>query len=270
MTLLIPQFQSTDSLATITDALDGAGCAVIHGLTRSEIVDTAKHELSSFMAATPVAEADDPSTFYPAKTRRISALMARSPTSHQFALDPVVQQLCEHHLGRNCERYQLHVSAGLDIGPGAREQVLHREEDPFKFFPLPRPNLVIATMWAMTRFTKDNGATLLVPGSHRWEADRKADPDEVVSAEMPKGSVLVWLGGTLHAAGANISDEWRYGIILSYSLGWLRQEENQYFDLPADIGAHAPAAIRELVGYPMHGSLGFFDPTVGESLVGDR
>ena len=110
----------------------------------------------------------------------------------------------------------------------------------------------------------------MVPGSHRWEADRKADPDEVVSAEMPKGSVLVWLGGTLHAAGANTSDEWRYGIILSYSLGWLRQEENQYFDLPADIGAHAPAAIRELVGYPMHGSLGFFDPTVGESLVGGR
>ncbi|HIG39479.1 MAG: phytanoyl-CoA dioxygenase family protein [bacterium] len=150
----------------------------------------------------------------------------------------------------------------MEIGPGAREQVLHREEDPFDFFPVPRPNLVISSMWAMSDFKKENGATLLVPGSHKWEADRKATPDEVKVAEMSKGSVMIWLGGTFHAAGANVSDEWRYGIILSYSLGWLRQEENQILDLPPKIANDLPPELKALAGYTMHGSLGLFDPSV--------
>jgi len=75
---------------------------------------------------------------------------------------------------------------------------------------------------------------LLVPGSHTWGKDRKQKDEEVLSAEMPAGSVLYWLGGTLHGAGANVSNDWRYGVILSYSLGWLRQEENQYLDVTSE------------------------------------
>lgn len=108
------------------------------------------------------------------------------------------------------------------------------------------------------------GATLIAPGSHRWEAGRTARPDEIVSATMPKGSVLVWLGGTLHGAGANTSNDRRYGIILSYALGWLRQEENQYLDMPPEIASTLPREMKDLIGYKMHGSLGFYDPTVGE------
>ena len=74
----------------------------------------------------------------------------------------------------------------------------------------------------------------------------------------------IWLGGTLHAAGANQSNEWRYGIILSYSLGWLRQEENQYLNLPPALAKNMPNEVRELVGYPMHGSLGFYDRDIAK------
>jgi ectoine hydroxylase-related dioxygenase (phytanoyl-CoA dioxygenase family) len=124
--------------------------------------------------------------------------------------------------------------------------------------------LVIATMWAMSDFTHSNGATLLVPGSHRWQTGRQATPDEVAQADMPEGSVMIWLGGTLHAAGGNSSNEWRYGIILSYSLGWLRQEENQYLSLPPALAKNVSDEVRELVGYPMHGSLGFYDPRIAK------
>ncbi len=89
-------------------------------------------------------------------------------------------------------------------------------------------------MWAISDFRADNGATLIVPGSHTWPADRQAPPEEVRSAEMPAGSVLFWAGGLLHGAGANVSTDWRYGVILIYSLGWVRQEENQYLDLPPE------------------------------------
>lgn len=158
--------------------------------------------------------------------------------------------------------YHVHVTAGLEVGPGARSQVLHREEDPFTFFPLPRPNLIVATMWAISDFRADNGATLLVPGSHLWDADRTAIDDEIVSAEMPAGSVLFWLGGTLHGAAANTSDDWRYGVILTYSLGWLRQEENQYLDVPPARLVELSPEIRKIAGFDMHGALGFHDPSV--------
>jgi len=143
------------------------------------------------------------------------------------------------------------------VGPGARSQRLHREHDAFTYFPHPRPNLIVASMWAVTDFRADNGATLLVPGSHTWPGDREAEPSEIVAAEMPAGSVLYWLGGTLHGAGANTSQDWRYGVILTYSCGWLRQEENQYLDVPPDVARRLPSALRDLIGYKMHQGLGF-------------
>ena len=76
---------------------------------------------------------------------------------------------------------------------------------------------------------------------------------------MPAGSVLYWLGGTLHGAGANVSNDWRYGVILTYSLGWLRQEENQYLTIPREIADSYPDQLRRLMGYQVHGdSLGVY------------
>ena len=147
----------------------------------------------------------------------------------------------------------------IEIGPGAREHILHREEDAFPFFELPRPNLVLATMWAMSDFSKENGGTLLVPGSHLWDAERQPEPDEIVAAEMPSGSVLFWMGGLLHGAGANISDEWRYGVILTYSLGWLRQEENQALAIPQSVVEGLSDELRDMIGDTMNGALGFSD-----------
>jgi ectoine hydroxylase-related dioxygenase (phytanoyl-CoA dioxygenase family) len=117
-------------------------------------------------------------------------------------------------------------------------------------------------MAALTEFTADNGGTLLAPGSHRWQQGRVAEDSETVPAEMPQGSMLFWLGGTLHGAGANITQDWRHGVILSYSLGWLRQEENQYLNLPDDVLADLSDELKDRIGVTMHGSLGLYDPRV--------
>jgi ectoine hydroxylase-related dioxygenase (phytanoyl-CoA dioxygenase family) len=145
-------------------------------------------------------------------------------------------RLCDHFLNPNGEfGYQLHVTAALEVGPGAGAQMLHREEDAFTFFPPPRPNLVVASMWAVTDFHPANGATLLVPGSHLWTADPRL----------------------LHGAGANTSQEWRYGVVLTYSAGWLRQEENQYLDVPPEIARTLPQRLRDMIGYKMYQALGY-------------
>ena len=260
----IPQFSADSPASDITAALGEAGCVVVTGVMDAELRQSIRVELAPHMANARFVEKDDPTKFYPGHTRRVAALVARSPSvTDRLVAHPLSQQVCDTHLLPNCEYgYQLHVSAALEVGPGAREQVLHREENSFTFFPLPRPNIIVASMWAVTGFRADNGATLLVPGSHNWPADRKAMPNEILNAEMPAGAVLFWMGGTLHGAGANTSRDSRYGVILTYSLGWVRQEENQYLDVPRERMAELSPEVRRIVGFDMYAALGFHDPSV--------
>lgn len=259
----IPSCDADTDRQSMIELLDEAGCLVIEGLAGAEAIEAVRAELAPTMAAID-AEADDPEDFYPGKTRRAIALMARSPTMRALMMNPTIEALCDHHLLGNCDRYQVHVTAALEVGPGARDQILHREEDPFAYFKAPRPNMILATMWALSDFTTANGGTQMVPGSHHWEANREAEAHEIVRAEMSAGSVLVWLGGTLHGAGANVTDGWRYGAIVTYSLGWLRQEENQHLSIPLAQAMALPEAMRNRLGFAMNynEALGFYDPTV--------
>ncbi len=261
----IPRFSATASIDGLTDALEAAGCAVVTNVTSEATREAIRTELAPAMTAATVAHDDDPDEFYPGRTRRITALLARSATvTDELIAHPISKTACDAFLLPNSALgYQVHVTAALEVGPGARAQVLHREEDPFDYFPLPRPDLIVASMWAISDFRADNGATLLVPGSHRWPADRVAGDDEIVSAEMPAGAVLYWLGGTLHGAGASTAADWRYGVILTYSLGWLRQEENQYLNIPSERRRELSPEVRRLAGFEMHGALGLSDPSVG-------
>ncbi len=264
----IPCLPANASIEEQTRALEQAGCLVLTDVLTDRRRQAVREELSSHMAQAHVLEADkdDPAMFYPGRTRRISGLVASSKIAGEMVLDPHSTALCDQFLTPNSEfGYQLHVTAALEVGPGARKQVLHREDDSFTFFPQPRPNLILASMWAISDFTADNGATLLVPGSHLWPEERVAQPEEVVAAEMPAGAVLYWLGSTLHGAGANVSEQWRYGIIFTYSLGWLRQEENQYLDVPPHIAKNLSPQLRDMIGYKMYRALGFsMDPILGE------
>ena len=184
-------------------ALEHAGCMVVTGLLDEQERKSISAELAPHMANVRVVEEDDPEQFYPARTRRTTALLTRSNTvAEQLVPHPISTGVCDRFLLPNGEfGYQLHVTAALEVGPGAREQVLHREEDSFTFFPVPRPNLIVASMWAISDFRSDNGATLIVPGSHKWPTERVPESHEIVPAEMPAGSVLFWSGGLLHGAG---------------------------------------------------------------------
>lgn len=264
MAATIPRFSAHKRLDGLTDALAEAGCAVVTDAMSDDTRSSIRSELASAMEATVAAEDDDPTAFYPSRTKRVTALVARSTTvTDELVAHPSSTQVCDELLLENSEHgYQLHVTAALEVGSGARKQVLHREEDPFDFFTLPRPNIIVASMWAISDFRADNGATLLVPGSHTWPEERQANDTEVISAEMPAGSVLFWLGGTLHGAGASTADDARYGVILTYSLGWVRQEENQYLDIPAERLAELSSEVRRLAGFGMYGALGFHDPSI--------
>jgi ectoine hydroxylase-related dioxygenase (phytanoyl-CoA dioxygenase family) len=260
----IPHLSADTDFNLLAEALDEAGCAVVTDAFDAARREAIRAELAPHMERARVTEKDDPDEFYPGLTRRVTALLARSRTvTDQLILHPVTKEICDVFLLPNGEfGYQLHVTAALEVGPGARKQVLHREEDSLTFFSLPRPNMIVASMWAVSDFRTDNGATLVVPGSHKWPADRVAQADEIFSAEMPAGSVFYWLGGLLHGAGANTSHDWRYGVILTYSVGWMRQEENQYLDVPPERLVELSPEVRRIAGFDMYRALGFHDPTV--------
>ena len=265
MTATLPTCSADTDADEMYGLLDEAGVLVVHDMMTADQRAAVRAELAEHMAAASVDD-DKPDDFYPGITRRMVAIPHRSPTMRELMMHPTVSALGDRHLLGNAKQWQLNVSAALEVGPGARDQVLHREEDLYPYFPVPRPNLILASMWAITDFTADNGGTMIVPGSHRWSADRAAEPSEIVRAEMPAGSVLFWLGGTLHGAGANVTDDdWRYGVIYTFNLGWLRTEENHHVSYPLAEALALPDEMRERLGFGMaygDGGLGFYDPGV--------
>ena len=255
---MIPTMPVDADMNEIANALSLEGVVVVTGLLDETRRGAVHSELAPFMTESQVSNEDEPRDFFPAKTRRLSALVTHSDTIGELVLDSHTQELCDRILLPNGEYgHQLHITAALEIGPGARSQILHRDHESFSFFPDPKPNIVLASMWAITDFRADNGATLVVPGSHTWEKERKPKESEIYPAEMPAGSVMFWLGGTLHGAGANVSNEWRYGIALGYSVGWVRQEENIYLDVRPERAAELSPALRKAIGYTTYRALGY-------------
>lgn len=195
------------------------------------------------------------------QTTRTGALIARSPACRELVMNPLINAGCQAFLGPFADRYQLHLTQVIRIMPGQGEQVLHRDRLAWGGF-LPRSiEPQFNTIWAVTDFTIENGATRVVPGSNTWNDNRGAEGRETGYAEMKAGSVLVYSGSVIHSGGRNQSSADRIGINITYCLGWLRQEENQYLSCPPHIATTLDPALRELLGYSMGSyALGYFSP----------
>lgn len=162
--------------------------------------------------------------------------------------------------GPNCHHYTVGASAMLEVGPGMKShQVLHRENAVYQPYieHLPMREFIMSAMWAGTDFTEDNGATRLVPGSHRWPEERIAQESEIMQAVMPKGSVVLWLSRILHGAAKSASEAPRTGFFNSYIADWLRPEENQYIAVPVPVAETLPDLAQRIIGYSASRSLGW-------------
>ena len=266
MTATIERFVVKSDPDAIHDALQRDGAVIIEHLLTPEVVARVNEEVGGHLDR---ADPDEPmfnpvmQAFHGPQTRQVSGVPGISPT---FAVDvmchPVLLELADRVLLPSCSRYQLNLGHLLQRGPGADEQWLHRDEAVWNDMPRPGPELQLATVIAFVDFTRDNGATRVVPGSHRWP-DRQLTPaeqmtraaptpDQIAYAEMPAGSAVVYLGGTIHSGGSNTTDVPRRGAHLSYCLGWLRTEENNYLSIPPSVAAKLPRQAQELIGYSVH------------------
>ncbi|MGZ5988870.1 MAG: phytanoyl-CoA dioxygenase family protein [Rhizomicrobium sp.] len=229
----------------VTAILKEDGAVIIDSvLSRAEMDEVAK-ELKPWMDATPFG----PDAFSGHRTKRTGGLVARSPRCRDLVMHPLMLgtagKLLEH-----ASSFQLHLTQVIAIGPGEPMQTIHRDQWAFDFFSFPKDYEVQCnTIWAMTDFTEENGATRVIPGSNHYEDKLKFEEKDTVPAEMTKGSVLLYTGSVYHGGGANRSDTTRIGINITYNLSWLRQEENQYLSVPPEIARTLPIDLLKLIGY---------------------
>jgi len=198
--------------------------------------------------------------FYGRKTVRLDGLPAKSKAFIEIMELPMMQELADHYLLPNCQDYLLNTAQLIQIGPGEKAQLIHRDEGAWPEMPPSKPLLQVEAMFALSDFTLENGATQVVPGSHRWEPDREAEPHEITQAEMKAGSALVYFGTTLHGGGANMTtDVRRRGMFFGFVVGWLRTEENLFLTVPFESVRHMPTRVQELLGYKAHNGIGVVD-----------
>ena len=251
--------QNTSTAEDIIEVLNNDAGVIIDGLIDQKEVNLLNKDLAPYLK-NDVFGRDEFTGF---KTKRIGALIARSEACRNLALQPLVNEVSEKYLSPFCDGYQLHFTSAVSIGPGESKQILHRDRGIWGGYLPRRIEPLMSTIWAVTEFTKENGATQIVPGSHLWEKDRIPKSNEIAYAEMKPGSVLLYTGTVLHGGGSNSSkNDIRTGVFLHYALNWLRQEENQYLSCPPDIAKDIPQEVRSLIGYSKGGYiLGFYsDP----------
>lgn len=186
------------------------------------------------------------------KTTRIYNLLARGDVFQKIPIHPNVLPIVEQVLDKGLLVSSL---SSIAIGPGERAQPIHSDD---QLIPLPKPHppIICNTMWAITDFTEENGATRLVPSTHLL--DRSPNPLEnydSIPAEMPKGSVLIWVGSLWHGGGANKTNSRRVGIAMNYCAGFIRQQENQQLGIPLETIKCFPRRLQELIGFSIYNGL---------------
>lgn len=256
----IPYFKAGDDLGVIGSALMRAGVVIVEALLEPAEVQQIETELAGYLADAEASVThinDVIAGFFGDKTKHVAGVASKSATFVEALMcSPVMLSLCDQVLLPSCASYQLNLAHLMVRGPGSIAQIFHRDEDIWIHLPRPHKDVEVATMTALVDFTEENGATLVVPGSHLWERGREPQPHEIKSAIMPAGSSVIYLGSTLHAGGANkTASTWRSGMHMSYAVGWLRTEENNYLTTPPEIAGRLPVKARELLGYSIHDSI---------------
>lgn len=233
-----------DSIAA--DLLERGYCIVRDALPPSAIA-ALETDLLPYFDRTPFGEGP----FYGTTTKRFGRLLLRSGHAAALVRHPEILAAVEEVLAPWCDCIQLNTTQAIGIHPGAPAQLPHRDDDMWRV-RRGEAEYLVNVIWPLTRFTAQNGATRIWPHSHGAAALEPEPPHKPLASELEPGSALLFLGSTLHGAGANRTDEVRRAVVIGYSLGWLKTYENQYLAYPPAVARTFPPELAALVGYRQH------------------
>ena len=188
--------------------------------------------------------------FYGNRTKRLHGLFTRSSRmvdvlTHDTFLAIARRMLVDTGIGHDI---RLSNAELMVLGEGQANQEIHSDAASWhRAQRLMDEEILVSANCALTDFTATNGATRVVPGSHRWEAGRQPTEAEICLAIMPRGAALIYSGNVLHSGGANQEQQLRIGLYLGYVVSWLRPLENQLItNQPEDI-LNLPEDVRQLL-----------------------
>jgi ectoine hydroxylase-related dioxygenase (phytanoyl-CoA dioxygenase family) len=255
----LKEYRQTDSIATIMTGLAEDGGVIVRDFITEDLLNRLNTELDADIQRTdpgaPIAE-KDAITFWGSRTKRFSRLAARAPSFADLLDHELMHEWASRALK---EGYWLNTGQAMIVGPGEKGQMLHRDIGLWPLFmdgAKNAPEAMVSILLALSDFTEEVGATRVVPGSHLWnDFRREADPKDTVPAVMPAGSALLYLGKTVHGAGANTTtNAWRRGLHMSFVLGWLTPEEASPLGVPWEIARGFSYRVQRMLGYvsPRH------------------
>ncbi len=234
--------------------IEADGGVIIRDFLSPDLLRRLQAELRTFVddaAPGSKEQSEGWKLFHGPRTKRFCGLAAKSSAFVELMLDNRLKAYADHFLLPRCGSYWLNTGQMMVIGPGEPAQLLHRDSANWPHFPWPAPEVTVSCMFALSDFDAETGATQVAPGSHKWsDPDRAPTAAEITQAVMPAGSVLLYNGNVIHAAGENrTKDRWRWGMHISWVLGWLRPEECHYLAVPIEIARKLPARAQQMLGY---------------------
>lgn len=219
------------------------GYIILEGMVSEE-------QLAELRAASaPHLEPLGRNSFEGERTQRIYGLPEKMRAADAFVTHPLVLA----HLDRLMQpNYLLSQAQVINILDGSPAQPLHID-DGFYAWPRPRPALSVATVFAIDDFTEENGATVAIPGSHRWGQERSPEEsDKLIKAVMPAGSCIFFMGNLFHGGGENYSGASRLAFTAQYCEPWLRTQENYFLSVSRETAAGLDEDMKRLLGYSIH------------------
>ena len=245
-----------NSLTEILAVLAQDGGVIVHNMLSPQVVANLLSELapqSETSQVGPKSSNENVNHFWGQQTKRFTRLAQRSQTfADEVLVHPILTGVADELLKPYCASYWMNTGQMMIVMPGGAPQYMHRDSDDWPAMCSPSaPPCQISCMFALSDFTAENGATRVAPGSHLWsDYSRQAADDEITQAVMPAGSGMIYLGKTLHSAGANKTEsEARFGMHLSYVLGWLTPEEAGCLGVTEDRAKTFTKQQQQLLGY---------------------
>jgi ectoine hydroxylase-related dioxygenase (phytanoyl-CoA dioxygenase family) len=235
------------SAETVAAALQEHGYAIVDELVANDLMDRIQSEMGPHIEATPFGQ----DAFVGKITRRTGSMIARSAAARELIMNPLAIATAGKFLG-HASTFQLHLTQIISVYPGSPAQPLHQDQLAWDFFPFPDDyHIQCNLLWAMSDYTEEMGATRVVPNSQYGARNREYAQADSLPAVMKRGSALFYTGKVFHGAGPNISDKVRKAINITYAVGWVRQEENQYLSTPIEIARTLPDDLLKVMGYQM-------------------
>ena len=238
---------STSTAADVSRSLLVHGYAIVDELVPDELMDRIAAQMGPHVEATPFGQ----DAFVGKQTRRTGSMIARSEAARDLVMNPLAIATAGQFLG-HASTFQLHLTQIISVYPGSAAQPLHQDQLAWDFFPFPDDyHIQCNLLWAMTDYAEEMGATRIVPGSQYAGRGKTYTQADSLPAVMKRGSALFYTGKVFHGAGANVSDRLRQAINITYAVGWVRQEENQYLSCPMNIARTLPDDLLKVMGYQM-------------------